>query len=160
VDGGAAGVGPPINLGPGQSGSRGPGAYAAVQVFQNATLTLSTGTYYFDSLQLESGSHVVLNQTSGPVIIYVRTTLALRGDIRASASGAAPDLLLVYLGSTDASAEVAFSGTIVAPNARLFLGSVTPGHTGASTRSAGLAGPNRRTRRGRAASSDTGRAIA
>ena len=123
--------GPAMSVSPGQSTSRGPGAYGNVQVFQNATLTLSTGTYYFDALQLESGAHVVLNQTSGPVVIYVRTTLILRGDIKASTSGAAPDLLLVYLGTASASAEVPFSGTLLAPNSRLFLGSVTPGHTGA-----------------------------
>jgi hypothetical protein len=123
--------GPAINVSPGASTSRGPGAYGSVTVFQNATLTLSTGTYYFDTLQLESGAHVVLNQTSGPVVIYVRTTLILRGDIKAATSGAAPDLLLVYLGTVSASAEVPFAGTLIAPNARLFLGSVTPGHTGA-----------------------------
>jgi len=123
--------GPAVSIAPGQSGSRGPGAYGAVQVFSGSTLTLSTGTYFVDTLLLEPQSRVVLNQTSGPVVIYVRTTLQLRGELRASTAGAAPDLLIVYVGGADTAAEVPFSGTIVAPSARLFLGSVTPGHTGA-----------------------------
>jgi hypothetical protein len=122
--------GPAVSLPPGQSGSRAPGSYGAVQVFSNATLTLLAGTYYVDTLQLEPQSHVILDQAAGPVVIYVRTTVQLRGDLRAS-SGGAPDLLVVHLGTSDVSAEVPFSGAIVAPNARVFLGSVSPGHVGA-----------------------------
>ncbi|MGH9889276.1 MAG: hypothetical protein ACREBE_27325, partial [bacterium] len=122
--------GPAISLPPGQAGARVPGSYGAVQVFSNATLTLVAGIYFFDTLQLEPQSHVALDQTAGPVVIYVRDSVQLRGELRAT-NARPPDLALIYLGTSEVRAEVPFSGTIAAPNARLFLGSTTPGHAGA-----------------------------
>jgi len=108
-----------------------PGRYGAVQVFAGSKLTLSAGTYYVDSLDLESGSSLILNQDAGPVLLYVRTQIIfLRGTL-STTSGSPADLLLTYLGTTDLIVEMPFVGTIVAPVANLSLRSVAVGHSGA-----------------------------
>ncbi|MEP6652515.1 MAG: hypothetical protein ABJA82_04100 [Myxococcales bacterium] len=113
-----------------QTGLRAPGRYGSVQLFSGARLTLSSGTYFVDSLDLEPASKVILNQDAGPVMLYVRNSVILRG-LFSTASGAAPDLLLGYLGASDVFAEVSFVGTMVAPSAKVVLRSVTGGHAGA-----------------------------
>lgn len=47
-----------------------PGSYGSVRVASRAKLSLSTGTYYFGSLDVEPQAIVQLKQDLGPVIIY------------------------------------------------------------------------------------------
>ena len=108
-----------------------PARYGAFQVFSGGTLKLSAGTYYIDSLDLESGSKLVLTQDTGPVILYVRNSVIFRGVVSTTTSGAAPDFLLGYFGTAGLIVEARFVGTIVAPSATVTLRSVTGGHTGA-----------------------------
>lgn len=112
-----------VILFPGQTRTLAPGAYGNISVPPAATLTLSTGTYYFTSLTLLLGSTVSLNQASGPVIVYVASSLlpvTLQAPIVA-VGGAHPDLLLVYLGPLPIVAAAQFDGAIVAPSAALAL---------------------------------------
>lgn len=97
-----------------------PGAYAQVSVASRSTLTLASGIYYFDSLDLEPSARVVLQ---GQVVIYVRTALTDRGAFRGS-GGAFPRLLIGYFGTAAASIEAPFTGTLIAPNALLRLANV------------------------------------
>ena len=119
-----------VVLQPNATASRAPGRFGTFQVASGAKLTLNTGTYFLDSLDLESGSKIILEQTAGPVLIYVRTSAIFRGAFSAT-SGAAPDLLVGYLNTTEVIVDAPFAGTIVAPSAKITLHSVTGGHAGA-----------------------------
>jgi hypothetical protein len=112
------------------TGTSAPGRYGTFQVFSGGKLNLTTGTYFIDSLDLETGSKLILNQDAGPVILYVRTSVIYRG-ASSTTSGVAPDLLFGYFGTADLSIEASFVGTIVAPTAKIILRTVTGGHTGA-----------------------------
>lgn len=118
-----------VDLEPGQTSTLTPGRYTTVRVASRATLTLNSGAYYVDSLQLEPQSSLLLQQDSGPIVINATTVLQLRGQL-AAVGGGHPDLLLVEVGSSDVFVETPFDGAIVAPNASVTLRSVTPGHTG------------------------------
>jgi len=120
-----------VTLQPGQSISEQPARYGAVSIASSATLTLSTGSYFLDSLDLEPGGQIKLNQDNGPVIIYARNSLIFRGKVVSATSGVSPDVLLGYLGTSGIFIESSFTGTIVAPSAALTLRAVTGGHTGA-----------------------------
>lgn len=119
-----------VKLSVSQTGSRPPGRYGLMQLFSGAKLTLTTGAYYVDDLDLEQGSTVILNQDAGPVLLYVRNSVILRG-VFSTTSGAASDVLLGFLGTTDVVGEVPFVGTLVAPSAKIALRAVAGGHTGA-----------------------------
>jgi hypothetical protein len=106
-----------------------PGAYGSVSADSRALLKLSTGTYYFDSLGLEPQAVFELDQTAGPVTIYVKSQLTFRGSVRA-AGGATPALLLGYFGSGTALLEGPFIGTVIAPHGTLRLATVAAGHRG------------------------------
>jgi len=96
------------------------GSYFQVSVASRATLTLASGIYYFDSLSLEPSSKVVLQ---GQVVIYIRSGLTDRGAF-SSESGGFPELLIGYFGTSAASIEAPFTGTLIAPNALLRLANV------------------------------------
>lgn len=119
-----------VALGNGQTASRPPGRFGTMRVFSGGTLTLTTGSYYLDALVLEPGAKVVLSQDTGPVIVYVRQSAILRGSVVSSVNGSPPDFLLGYLGTSELFVEMPFSGTVVAPSAKLTLRSVPSGHTG------------------------------
>jgi hypothetical protein len=110
---------PQVDVALGQTQTIAPGLYGSVEVDANATLNLSSGTYYVTSLNVEPQATVSLNQASGPVIIYVSTNLLLNGAF--TASGAEPNLLIGYLGSQPVLVGSTFDGAIVAPAAQLQL---------------------------------------
>lgn len=96
-----------------------PGAYGRVSVRSRAVITLSSGTYFFDSLVTEPQGLLRIDDANGPVRIYVRSELSYRGAIQ---PGAAPgELLIGYLGASPAFIEAPFTGTLVAPNAQIQL---------------------------------------
>jgi len=132
---------PNVTLSVNQTDSRAAGRYGSVVLYTGAKLTLTTGVYYLDSLDLEPSSKLMLNQDAGPVLIYVRNSPTLRGSI-ATTSGSPPDPLLGYLGTAEAIVEMPFTGTIVAPSAKLTLRSVSGGYTGAFFGKSIEVGPN------------------
>lgn len=107
-----------------------PGYYGNV-LFNSTTaeLTLQSGTYYIDSLTLNSTGKVWLDQANGPVIIYVKQVNAFRGAF-AALDGSSPDLFVGYTGANQLFVETNFKGSIVAPNAKLTLRSVSSPHVG------------------------------
>lgn len=107
-----------------------PGRYGTVRVLAGATLSLKTGAYFIDHLRLEAGSRLVLNQDAGPILLYVRSTIRLSGEIR-STRGTPPDALVAYRGRGAVNLDAPFDGMIVAPFALLQLSSVPGGHAGA-----------------------------
>jgi hypothetical protein len=119
---------PQIAVALGHTQTIAPGLYGSVEVDGNATLNVSSGTYYLASLNLESQGTVSINQANGPVIIYVRGTLLLNGVF--TSSGGEPNLLIGYLGSQPVLVGSTFDGAIVAPAAQLELLSSTGVNTG------------------------------
>jgi len=103
-----------------------PGSYRTVILKNNTTLILSSGTYYMDSLDLEPGSTLQLNQGAGSISILVKTALIYRGAITAQGGGQ-PNLLLGYLGTNAAFLEAPITAAVVVPNTTLTLGAGSGG---------------------------------
>lgn len=112
-------------LNSGDTQSPPPGAYADVILNSGATLNLTAGTYYFDSLMANSASTVNIDMSTGPTVVYVRGSLTFRPDL--NVSGGSRDLLIVVLGPYMSTVESPFTGTIVAPNGTLRLGPLNGG---------------------------------
>jgi len=109
-----------IWLEPNQSASPAPGYYSTMRIGPTASITLTTGIYHIDVLTVEDSASVVLDQTEGPIILYVRDQVIMRGTITVS-DDSISDLLIVYLGDQEMHLERAFQGTVVAANAGLTL---------------------------------------
>lgn len=106
-----------------------PGAYRSIIIYSGGTATMSTGTYYLSKLDLEPSSKLLIDQTAGPVLIYISDVLIHRGSI-SSTSGAMPEVLLGYLGTSEAVIESLFRGAIVSPNAQITIRAVGATHVG------------------------------
>ncbi len=113
-----------LDLEPGRVATLGPGSYGAIAVKSGSTLHLSTGSYRFESLDLEPSSTFALNTAAGPITIYVRAAAILRGSITSSTD--ARDFTLVYLGSQVLSVEAPLNATVIAPLATVNITSVQP----------------------------------
>ncbi len=97
-----------------------PGNYDSVQIFSRATVSLTSGTYYINSLVVEPEAHLRVNTTAGPVIIYVKDTLRLNVGLERIA-GPRGQVLFGYLGQQPALFEEAIVGSVVAPNSTIEL---------------------------------------
>ena len=119
-----------VSLEPNQTRTLDPGPYGALIVKSQSTVLLRSGTYSFESVDLEPGSHLSADRLNGPVYVYVRTRLSHKGQIDAPA-GPAADFFIGYLGTETAFIESPFIGTIAAPSAMVVLGaSGSAGHQG------------------------------
>lgn len=121
-----------VELEPNQTRVLSPGSYLKLNVKANAKLTLSTGTYYFESLKFEPSSEIRLNKASGPIYVYVLSTFIHRGTF-VDGGGKLANALFGYFGTSLATIEAPFLGTLVAPNAKIWLSTIgsNPGHRGA-----------------------------
>lgn len=118
-----------ITLLQGQSANLAPGAYSHVTVNSSAHITLRSGTYFLDQLDLEPQAAVTLDESAGPIFIYVQTSIIYRGTVT---GGTADKLLLAYLGSQPVTViESSFNGTFVAPAAPVRFGVGGISHSGA-----------------------------
>jgi hypothetical protein len=117
-----------VNVGLLQSQTLTPGAYGNVTVGATATLTLTAGVYTFNSLSLNLLGSMLVNASSGPVVLYVQNSLALPKAI-SIVNGGPTSFFLGYAGTSNVLLAACFSGTFVAPNAGLILGPFV--HTGA-----------------------------
>lgn len=111
-----------VSVEPGQTKTLSPGSYAGALIKTSATLKVTGGAYYFDSMSFEPSSKLVLDDTE-PVIFYVRGGFTWRGRAERKQDAAADKLkfLVVALGTGSMPIEKAFRGTVVAPNATLLL---------------------------------------
>jgi hypothetical protein len=107
-----------------------PGGYGATTIKQFGKLTLSAGTYTFKSLSLEGGGTLDLDNRTGPIFIYVETTLGWAG--ASTLRDTARDNVLVGIaGASPFTLVSSFRGVLVAPYASVTLGACTPSHSGA-----------------------------
>lgn len=68
-----------IDLYPESSRAIAPGSFGRVSVYNNSYLFLTAGDYQFEQLILESGSRFHLDSSGGPIRMFVKNTLVLRG---------------------------------------------------------------------------------
>ena len=122
-----------VILTPPEKSSIVPGYYGQVTLNtlnnQASELTLQSGTYYIDSLTLNSNTKIWLDQSQGPVLIYVSQVVAFRATF-AALDGSAPDLFVGYSGSPQLFVEANYRGALVAPNATVTIRSVAVPHSG------------------------------
>jgi hypothetical protein len=113
-----------VSLEPGASRTLAPGGYRNASIKSRATLALSHGTYVFDHMTVEPQATLSVDDSAGPVIIYVNGSFTYRGAI--SDAGATPDervdLLVVSRGTGQTTIEASFKGTVFAPKGKLYLG--------------------------------------
>jgi hypothetical protein len=121
-----------VELEPNQTRVLLPGSYLKLNVKTNAKLTLSTGTYYFESLKFEPSSEIRLNKASGPIYVYVLNSFIHRGNF-VDGGGKLANALFGYFGTSLATIEAPFLGTLIAPSAKIWLSTIgsSPGHRGA-----------------------------
>jgi hypothetical protein len=115
----------PITLQNGAVAAPLPNVYDAVVVNANSSLFLSTGTYFFQSLDLESSSKLFVDSSHGPVFVYIASAIIYRGAEK-DPNGAIPSLFVGYFGTTQAVLESAYNGVFLAPNAPLHLQNPQP----------------------------------
>ena len=112
------------DLQPGQSLTLVPGkVYGAITVKTNATVFVPPGTFTLDSLDLEPGAKLVL-QDSGPISVFIKTSIIWRG-VLSTASGQPANWLVGYLGTQSVVLEAAFTGLYLGESASLTVGSLT-----------------------------------
>jgi hypothetical protein len=117
-------LGAAFDLEPGVVGSLAPGAYTSIAVKSRAVLTLSSGTYFVGSLDLEPQAILNLKQAAGPVQLYVQSSIIDRGQIQ-SISGTAGSFVLGYAGTSTFYVQSPFlAGTLIAPNADVVISSL------------------------------------
>ncbi len=97
-----------------------PGYYASLWVKEAGRVTLPGGDYYFDQLRVADGGTLVLDDSSGPINMYVRERLSLDGSWEHQGQGVAR-LNVLYLGEAEVKLADPFEGTLLAPGAALEL---------------------------------------
>ena len=107
-----------------------PGSYGDLVVRAGSELHLDAGQYDVDALLIEPEAQVIFHQPAGATSLFARDSVTFRGDF-ARDDGTEPDVLVVFPGSADVLVEAPFSGTLVAPNARVSLPTVVGEHVGA-----------------------------
>jgi DNA-binding protein YbaB len=109
-----------------------PGAYADVTVNAGATLFLSGGTYFFNNFDVEPGAKLSCTSQTTRVTVNVKLGFIFRGSIIEKNSTARPKFFLACFGTSLVPIEAPYTGTLVALDAPVKLGTVgAPGHTGA-----------------------------
>jgi hypothetical protein len=119
-----------VTVPPDQTISLTAGSYHRLTVNSRATVNLVGSTFFFDSIDLEPQSVVVLDDATSASFLYVRSGIIYRGTLR-EPQNVRGNVLLGYFGTSTASLESSFVGTFVAPRAKIDLASITAGHTGA-----------------------------
>lgn len=118
-----------IQLQPSQQTTLAPGSYGSLSAASSAQVHISTGTYYFTSFDLEPSAQLTIDETAGPVLLYVQNNLLYKGTI-SHIGGGPGDFLMGCTACSDVSLQGPFSGTLVAPTANVTLTTVNGGHIG------------------------------
>jgi len=109
-----------VNVNPGPAVSLAPGSRVAVNV-NGGFLKLSPGDYFFQALTINSSSRVEVTPRTR---LFVRDTLAVRSSF-VTPGNTLESVFLGFTGTSDLPLEAPFQGTLVAPNARVTLGTST-----------------------------------
>jgi len=104
--------------------------YGTTSLGYGATLQLSAGDYHFDALTISRGGLISIDNSGGPVRVFVHGAFSYSGVIRENLPDV-PNVLFVQTSCNPVTLAGPFSGTLVAPAASIVLKSVPTGHTGA-----------------------------
>jgi DNA-binding protein YbaB len=108
-----------------------PGAWGNVKVQPGCTLQLLSGTYFFNSLDLEPQGTLALDSKTGRVLIHIKGDLIFRGSL-VERTGGTPNLFMSCFTANPTTIGSPFTGTFVAPNASIDFATVKGlGHRGA-----------------------------
>lgn len=105
-----------------------PGTFGSLNLGSRATLTLTTGVYYFSSWAVQPQATVRIDHSAGPVLVIVAGTVTHSGAIETVGDPEPPQWVLVT--SSDANIHTAFRGAIFAPGGKINLASSPSGHRG------------------------------
>ncbi|MEO8902260.1 MAG: SpvB/TcaC N-terminal domain-containing protein, partial [Polyangiaceae bacterium] len=119
-----------------------PGSYGDISVKSRSHLKIRSGTYYFNSLSFEPQAVLDIDNTAGPVFIYVRTSFAFSGTV-VETNPTHMNFMFGVAGSGTIAIQTAFRGVLVAPYATVSLPTDSNvGHVGAFFAKALIAQPN------------------
>jgi hypothetical protein len=104
------------------------GAYSRLTVADGSSAVLRAGSYYFDALDVSSKGILELDNTLGPVYVWIRDALAIRGPMIQHAL--VPRIVFGYAGSAPVVLASGFRGTLLAPHASLTLEHTETPHMG------------------------------
>jgi RHS repeat-associated protein len=108
-----------------------PGSYGDIAVKSRSHLKVRSGTYYFNSLSFESQSELDIDNSAGPVFLYVRTNFAFSGSV-VETNRTHMNFLFGVAGNGSIALQTAFRGVLVAPFASVSLPTDSSvGHVGA-----------------------------
>jgi len=106
-----------------------PGGYDAVELEPFSVLRLRTGTYYLNALVVQPNAVLELDNTLGPIKVWVRDQLQLsNGTVDYSLQ---PSIFFGYAGTRPPLVSAELRGTFVAPVAALELPNTERPHSGA-----------------------------
>jgi hypothetical protein len=111
-------VGGNITVNAGNRRTLAAGSFPTVTVTSGGTLILGTGDFFFQNLTLNAAATVRVTPTTR---VFVRTNFTAHSTFLATAGTAIQPIFLGFAG-TSLSFDVAFNGTLVAPNANVFFG--------------------------------------
>jgi len=100
-----------------------PGSYDSLNVAAGASIALSSGVYYFNSLKFEPNTTLYLADANGPVTVYVRSELILRASTPqwARSTRLTNTFKVVYIGTSAVSIDRDYYGQFIAPFAPVSL---------------------------------------
>ncbi|MBN2804977.1 MAG: hypothetical protein JXR91_17910 [Deltaproteobacteria bacterium] len=98
-----------------------PGYYPVVTLNSQATLKLSAGVYYFEGLNINSDSVVIIEAAPEDIQIYLNSAFTLKESF-VNGSGQQTDVFIGYVGDNTVELYAPFSGTLLAPDATVILG--------------------------------------
>ncbi len=105
-------------------------AYGNIAVKSRATLVITPGDHFIQSLQVEPDANVVLQNGAQRIAVFIKTAFTWRGKLTNQQQGPI-QWMVGYLGTQRIPVEAPFTGLIVAPSAELTLARVTGNiHTG------------------------------
>lgn len=102
--------------------------WGRVVVEPAGTAVLHAGAYYFDALDVQPNGILEIDNSNGPVYLWVRSSLAMNGTSVTYKD--TPNVLVGYAGSAAPQITTAFNGTLVAPAADVLLPATPQSHVG------------------------------
>ena len=105
-----------------------PAAYAEVVVDDGATVVVRSGTTTIDALDVRDGGALAIDNSAGPVYLWVRRSLVLHGSMVDYVLQ--PNILVGYAGTASPDLTSPFRATLVAPNADVRLPRTPEPHSG------------------------------
>lgn len=105
-----------------------PNTYGNLTIRSRGKLTLDTGIYVFQNVLIEPQAELRIHAPYGPVQLFVKGTFNHRGAIVSTELGT-PQIIIGYLGTTEALIEAPFVGALIAPSADVRFQAAQPtGH--------------------------------